>query len=130
MKPLSLLLLLVFLCVSCSASRALRPEKVECCEQRAGCCFEHMCCLPRYAKAAGVEPKEFTPEVETYGLYQDLDPQPGETITRPTWISRYIPFRGLWDRRSSSEDGPTKEDAGAQTAEEDKGGFLDSLWPF
>src|SRR5436309_15568641 len=90
MRKLSLLLLLGILCISCS--RLFSPKKVECCEKKAACCYEQMCCLPRYAKSAGVEPKAFTPEVPVYGTSQDLEPPPGAVIVKPGLFDRLTPF--------------------------------------
>lgn len=123
-KSFALVVVFSVLCGSCGVS--LFPKKVECCEQTAKCCYGQMCCLPRYAKAAGREPKAFTPEAPVvYGAAQDLEPRPGETIVRPGLIARLFPFL--------REDEPQQPKGGqkptpAQSQEEE--GFFDRLWPF
>lgn len=116
---------LVVFCALCgSCSWMFPPKKVECCEKTAACCYEHICCLPRYAKAAGREPKPFTPEVPTYGTAQDLEPQPGETITKPGLLSRFNPFGGVEDEQQRTNGAePTQE-------ENEDTGFFDRLLPF
>jgi hypothetical protein len=123
-----LLLLIVLSVLYTSCAWLFPPQKVECCEKTAACCHEQMCCLPRYAKAAGREPKSFTTETPVYGTAQDLEPQPGETITKPGLLSRWNPF-------GSSEDGQSKADDAEKAAEkpeeekEDEG-FFGRLLPF
>ena len=84
--PLFLLSILLFGACSYLSS----PKKVECCESKATCCYGQMCCLPRYATAAGVEPKVFTPEVPVYGAWQDLTPPPGAVIIKRGWLAQII----------------------------------------
>jgi len=124
-----LFLVSILMCGACSYLWS--AKKVECCENKAACCYEQLCCLPRYANAAGVEPKVFTPDTPTYGTWQDLEPPPGSVIVKRTWLGRLNPF-------SSSEEGPKPqprsqdEQAPQQDTsapEEDKG-FLGGLWPF
>jgi hypothetical protein len=109
---------------SSSCSWLFPPRKVECCEKAAACCYEQMCCLPRYARAAGHEPKLFTPEVPVYGTAQDLEPKPAETITKPGLLSRLNPFGGTEDEQKQSTDDTAVE------AEKDDKGFFDRLLPF
>jgi len=129
MKKLYLLLLLCLLASACS--RWLFPQKVQCCEAKAACCHTQMCCLPRYAQAAGKEPKDFTPETPVvYGLARDLEPKPGETITKPGLLSRFNPFGS-----SEGEKAQEKSDEGGEqkASAEDKGeekGFFRRLLPF
>ncbi|MGH7962685.1 MAG: hypothetical protein ACRERD_12805 [Candidatus Binatia bacterium] len=130
MKKLYVLLLLSVLGGACS--RWLFPQKVQCCEEKAACCHEQMCCLPRYAKAAGREPKAFTPEAPVvYGLAQDLEPKPGETITKPGLLSRLFSFGGDEDKKSQeqSETEGTEQSAATEEPEEEQG-FFRSLLPF
>lgn len=84
-----------------------------------------MCCLPRYARAAGREPKPFTPEAPVYGTAQEFDPKPGETITKPGLLSRLNPFGGSEDEQSSQEG----HAADAEEEKDDKG-FFERLLPF
>jgi len=126
MKKWTLFLLLSILCSTCSYLSS--PKKVECCEKKAKCCYDQMCCLPRYAKAAGVEPKAFTPEVPVYGTAQDLEPPPGPPPQKPSFLSRLNPFGG-----SEGEQNPQgSSSATKESPQEDKeeGGFFSKLWPF
>jgi hypothetical protein len=110
---------------SSSCSWLFPPKRVECCEKTAACCYEQMCCLPRYAKAAGQEPKPFTTDVPLYGTAQDLEPKPGETITKPGLLSRLNPFAGDDGERPAEDD-----DAAEAGKERDEKGFFDRLLPF
>lgn len=76
------------------------PRSVECCENKAACCFDQMCCLPRYAIAAGVEPKPFTTNIPVYGTAraQDLEPPPGAVIIKKGWLAKLNPFGGDEER--------------------------------
>ncbi|MCS6924595.1 MAG: hypothetical protein NZ578_01715 [Candidatus Binatia bacterium] len=110
---------------SSSCSWLFPPKKVECCEKVAPCCYEQMCCLPRYTRAAGKEPKPFTPEAPVYGTAQELDPKPGETITKPGLLSRLNPFG-----RSEDEQPSQAESTADAEEEKDDKGFLERLLPF
>ena len=122
MKTWYLLIVVVLFLGSCS--RIFGAKKVECCEKVAACCYEEMCCLPRYAKAAGIEPKVFTPTVPVYGKPEDFEPAPGETITKPGFFTRFNPFRSPADSSAQdTESEPTGDD-------EKEGGFFDWLSPF
>lgn len=129
-----LLLLLGLLGGACS--RWLFPQKVQCCEEKASCCHDQMCCLPRYAKAAGRDPKVFTPEAPVvYGLARDLEPRPGETITKPGLLSRLNPFDSAEDEKKSqdqSESEDAEQNAAAEEKEEqeEEQGFFRRLLPF
>ena len=125
MKIFVSLLLVAFLCNSCSY--VMPPRKVECCEKKAACCHGQMCCLPRYAKAAGVEPRAFTPEVPVYSSAQDVEPAPGEMVEKPTWFSRLNPFKGSGSSESSSPPPPSPS-ASAEESPDDN--FWGNLWPF
>jgi hypothetical protein len=95
---------------------------------KAACCFEQMCCLPRYAKAAGVEPKAFTPEVPVYSSTQSLDPLPGETVKKSGWFDQYNPFKG--DEGKSSPPSPAPQTASQESPKDEGEGFWGRLWPF
>ena len=140
--PLFLLSILLFGACSYLSS----PKKVECCENKAACCYGQMCCLPRYANAAGVEPKVFTPEVPTYGSWQDLEPPPGSVIVKQGWLARLNPFGSPEEEQrpqaqpqpqpqpqaqpqAQSQDEQAKQDTNTEEQKEDKG-FLGRLWPF
>lgn len=130
MKKLYLLLLLCLLGGACS--RWLFPQKVQCCEEKASCCHDQMCCLPRYAKAAGQEPKAFTPETPVvYGLSRDLEPKPGETITKPGLLSRFNPFGSSEDEKAQEQSASegSEQQVSAEEKEEEKG-FFRRLLPF
>ena len=135
-----LVLLSILLCGACSYLSS--PKKVECCENKAACCYGQMCCLPRYAKAAGVEPKVFTPEVPVYGAWQDLEPPPGGVIVKPGLLARLNPFKRAEEEQKPQEqpqrqaqpqvqpqDEQAKQDTHKEEQKEDKG-FLGRLWPF
>lgn len=126
-------LLLIVLLLAGACSYIFPPRKVECCENKAACCFDQMCCLPRYAKAAGVEPKPFTTNIPTYGTAQaqDLEPPPGAVIIKKGWLARINPF-GTSDELRKPAEQPTDRQASVDTSDqkkEDKG-FLGNLWPF
>ena len=126
----------ILLCGACSYF--LPAKKVECCENKAACCYDQMCCLPRYARGAGVEPKVFTPEVPVYGAWQDLTPPPGAVIVRKGWFARHNPFGSSEEEQRPQEqpqpqvqaqDQQAKQDTDKEEPKEDKG-FLGRLWPF
>lgn len=121
MKTFVRFLVAALLCSACSYLTP--PRKVECCEQKAACCHGQMCCLPRYAKAAGVEPKAFTPEVPVYSSAQDVEPPPGATMEKPGWFARLNPFKGL-DNSGSSSSSTSSEGSS------DNDSFWGNLWPF
>ncbi len=136
--PLFLLSILLFGACSYLSS----PKKVECCENKAACCYGQICCLPRYAKAAGVEPKVFTPEVPTYGAWKDLEPPPGGVIVKRGWLARHNPFGSSEEEekpqaqpqpqaqaQAQPQDEQAKQDTAKAEQKEDKG-FLGRLWPF
>jgi hypothetical protein len=133
MRTLYPLLLLSLLLVG-ACSYLWSAKKVECCEKKAGCCYSEMCCLPRYAKAAGVEPKAFTPEVPVYGTAQDLEPAQGEVIVKQGWLSQLNPFGGSAGEQkpqpqSQSQDEQAQQNPAAEESEDDDG-FFGRLWPF
>jgi len=141
--PLFLLSILLFGACSYLSS----PKKVECCENKAACCYGQICCLPRYAKAAGVEPKVFTPEVPVYGAWQDLTPPPGAVIIKRGWLARHNPFGGSEEEpkpqeqpqpqaqvqapaaQAPAQDQQAKQETSKEEQKEDKS-FLGRLWPF
>jgi hypothetical protein len=126
MKQLSYLL--VWVSVLCGACSYILPaKKVECCEQAAACCHEQVCCLPRYARAAGKDPKAFTTDIPTYGTAQDLEPTEGETIVKLGLLARWNPFGSAGSEPEKTPEPKTEEQA-EKTDEE--GGLLDWLWPF
>ncbi len=129
MRKLTLLLLAGVLLSGCS--RLFSAKKVECCEKKAACCYEQMCCLPRYARAAGVEPKPFTTSVPVYGTAQELEPPPGAVIVKPGLFARLNPFRrAAAEQKTQAE--PEKDSASQDgaTGQEDEGGFFGRLFPF
>lgn len=125
-----LFLLSILICGACSY--LFPAKKVECCENKAACCYDQLCCLPRYAKGAGVEPKVFTPDTPTYGAWQDLEPPPGSVIVKRGWLARFNPFAGDEEEVKppppQPQDGQAKLGGEEQEKEEDKG-FLGRLWP-
>jgi hypothetical protein len=130
MRKVYLPLLLLILCGSCS--RVFGPKEVECCEKTAACCHEQMCCLPRYTKAAGLEPKPFTTAAPVYGTAQDLEPPPGAVIVKPGLLSRFNPFRRSADGQKpqdQSRNGQANQDTATDEKKEDKG-FFGRLLPF
>jgi hypothetical protein len=126
MKKCTLFLLLTLLCSACSYLS--RTKKVECCEKKAKCCYAEMCCLPRYAKAAGVEPKSFTPEVPVYGTAQDLEPPPGPPPEKPSFFSHLNPFGGSGEEQNPQGQSSATKEPPPEHREE--GGFFSKLWPF
>lgn len=126
---LSLLLALMF--VWCSAcSYITPPKKVECCEQKAACCYDQMCCLPRYASAAGVQPKAFTPETPSYASAEDLQPPPGATVDKPTWLSRLNPYPWLAEEKAASSSSKGQEKPQESVSKDEGESFWGRLWPF
>ncbi|HXG18876.1 MAG TPA: hypothetical protein VNN62_07370 [Methylomirabilota bacterium] len=123
-------LLLITLLLAGACSYIFPPKKVECCENKAGCCFEEMCCLPRYALAAGKEPKPFTTNIPTYGVAreEDLQPPPGAVIVKKGWLARWNPF-GSDESEQKPREQPSPQDKQASADKEDKG-FWGRLWPF
>src|SRR5215475_329756 len=89
-------LLLCALLFAGACSYFFPPRTVECCENKAACCFDQMCCLPRYAQAAGVEMKPFTTNIPVYGVAreQDLEPPPGAVVVKKGWLAQWNPFGG------------------------------------
>jgi len=131
MRKLYPLLLLSLLVVGACA-RLFPPKKVECCEAKAACCYEQMCCLPRYAQGAGVEMKPFTTEVPVYGTAQDFEPPPGAVIVKPGLLTRFNPFKRSENEpkpREQPQDEPATQGSGTEEKKEDKG-LLGRLWPF
>src|SRR5262245_17687276 len=139
MKTLYPLFLIgILLCGACSY---LFPSReVECCENKAACCYGQICCLPRYAKDAGVEPKVFTPEVPVYGAWQDLTPPPGAVIVKKGWLARHNPFGSSEEEQKPQAqpqpqaqaqvpDQQAQQETNQEEPKEDKG-FLGRLWPF
>jgi hypothetical protein len=125
----SLLLSLVFvLCSSCSY--IFPPKKVACCEQKAACCHGQMCCLPRYAKAAGVEPKAFTPETQNYASAEDLQPPPGSTVNKPSWFSRFNPYPWLSEESAPPPPAKGQEKPQESASKQEEESFWGRLWPF
>ena len=138
-----LFLLSILLCGACSY--LFPPRTVECCEHKAACCYGQICCLPRYAKDAGVEPKVFTPEVPVYGAWQDLTPPPGAVIVKKGWLARHNPFGSseeepqpqpqpqpqaqVPDQPAQVPDQQARQETNKEEPKEDKG-FLGRLWPF
>jgi hypothetical protein len=90
-----------------------------------------MCCLPRYAKAAGVEPKPFTTNIPTYGVAreQDLEPPPGDFIVKKGWLAQWNPFGGS-DRATNPRESSPDAQASADSAQQEDKGFWGRLWPF
>ncbi|NOT53230.1 MAG: hypothetical protein HOP18_01360 [Deltaproteobacteria bacterium] len=121
MKTFLRLLVAALLCSACSY--IMPPREVECCEKKAACCHGQMCCLPRYAKAAGVEPKAFTPEVPVYSSAQDVEPPPGATLEQKGWFARLNPFEGSDVGSSSSASSSSSEESSDDS-------FWGNLWPF
>ncbi len=123
-------LLLLSLLLAGACSYIFPPRKVECCENKASCCFEQMCCLPRYAVAAGKEPKPFTTNVPTYGTArpEDLEPPPGAVVVKKGWLARWMPF-GLGDDQKPRELPPEKPKDSDSEQKEEKS-VWGRLWPF
>ena len=91
-----------------------------------------MCCLPRYAAAAGVQPKAFTPETPSYASAEDLQPPPGATVNKSTWLSRLNPYPWLTEEKAaSSSSKPKEQDKTKESAStEENESFWGRLWPF
>jgi hypothetical protein len=110
------------------------PRAVECCENKAACCFDQMCCLPRYAKAAGVEPKPFTTNIPVYNAarQQDLEPPPGAVIVKKGWLAQWNPFGGADERPQVQTQQPSQQNATASASAEQKEepGFWSRWNPF
>ena len=70
-----------------------------------------MCCLPRYAQAAGVEPKPFTTNIPTYGVTQEttLEPPPGAVIVKKGWLAQWNPFDSSDDAYKPREPSPDQQ---------------------
>ncbi len=107
------------------------PRSVECCENKAACCFDQMCCLPRYAQAAGVELKPFTTNLPTYGSTreQDLEPPPGSVIVKKGWLARWWQFGGSDETSQPQEQPPQDKTASSDSGKEEKS-FWARWWPF
>jgi hypothetical protein len=123
MKTLVRFLVAALLCSACSY--IIPPRKVECCEKKASCCHGQICCLPRYAKAAGIEQKTFTPEVPVYSSTQDVEPPPGATLEKKGWFARLNPFEGSESGSSSSASSPST--SSEKSSNDSSWG---NLWPF
>ena len=121
-------LLLLTLLLSGACSYLFPPPKVECCENKASCCFEQMCCLPRYAMAAGQEPKPFTTNIPSYGVAreEDLQPPPGAVVVKKGWFARLNPFGSSSDEEVKPQEPPPDKQA---SADKEKG-LWERLWPF
>lgn len=121
MKTFLRFLVAALLCSACSY--IMPPRKVECCEKKAACCHGQMCCLPRYADAAGVQQQTFTPEVPVYSSAQDVEPPPGATIEKKGWFARLNPFEG-------SDVGSSSSASSSDKGSSDDDSFWGNLWPF
>jgi hypothetical protein len=118
---------LVWICLmlsSCS-SWIFGQKKVECCENQAACCHEQMCCLVRYAKSAGKEPKVFTPDVPVYARPEDLEAPEGATVVKPGILSYLNP----WGSKFSDLEEEEKAEAVAPSDDDDDSLFK-GLLPF
>ena len=125
-------LLLLALLLAGACSYIFPPRKVECCENRAACCFDQMCCLPRYAEAAGVEMKPFTTNIPTYGVAreQDLEPPPGSVIIKKGWLARWNPFGSSDDAYTPREQPQDAQSGSNSEQQEENTGLWGRLWPF
>lgn len=125
-------LLLITLLLAGACSYIFPPRKVECCENTAACCFDQMCCLPRYAQAAGVEPKPFTTNIPTYGVAreQDLEPPPGAVVVKKGWLAQWNPFGSSDDAYKPREQQPQEPQASADSGQQEDKGLWGRLWPF
>ena len=128
MKNPPLLFVVLMLCSSCSYISP--PKKVECCEHKAACCYDQMCCLPRYAMAAGAQPKAFTPETQSYASADDLQPPSGATVDKPSWLSRFNPYPWMAEERAASSSSKGQEKPKESASKEEDKGFWGRLWPF
>ena len=124
MRKWYLLALITSLTMSSCTKLIFGGKEVECCEQQAQCCHEEMCCLVRYAKAAGKEPKVFTPEIPVYARPEDLEPEEGDLIIEPGFISRWNPFA------SKEGDLQELEEATAENLQDDDDSLFRSWLPF
>lgn len=123
--------LFVGLCVLSSSCSYITPaKKVDCCEKKAACCHGQMCCLPRYAKEAGVEPKAFTPEAPNYASAADLEPPPGAVVDKPKWYSRFNPYPWLTEEREAEAAKKRRENPQEAASKEAEESFWGRLWPF
>ena len=124
-------LLLISLLLAGACSYIFPPRRVECCENKAACCFDQMCCLPRYAKEAGVEPKPFTTNIPTYGVAreQDLEPPPGSVVIKKGWLARWNPFGSSYDAYPPPERTQDTQSSDGSEQKENKG-LWGRLWPF
>jgi hypothetical protein len=91
-----------------------------------------MCCLPRYAQAAGVEPKPFTTNIPTYGVAreQDLEPPPGAVVVKKGWLAQWNPFGSSDDAYKPREQQPQEPQASADSGQQEDKGLWGRLWPF
>ncbi|MBI3756450.1 MAG: hypothetical protein HY267_00585 [Deltaproteobacteria bacterium] len=90
-----------------------------------------MCCLPRYAQAAGVELKPFTTNLPIYGSTreQDLEPPPGSIIVKKGWLAKWNPFGGSEPTQPPQE--PPKDKPSSPDAEQkEEKSFWARWWPF
>jgi hypothetical protein len=81
--------------------------------------------------AAGVQPKAFTPETQSYASAEDLQPPPGATVDKPGWFSRFNPYPWVSEEKtapSSAKKGEEKPQESASKQEESS--FWGRLWPF
>ena len=124
MRKCYVLALITSLTLSSCTTWIFGKKEVECCEQQAACCYEQMCCLVRYAKAAGREPKVFTPEVPVYARPEDLEPEEGDVIIEPGFFSRWNPFA------SKEGDLQELEEATEDNEEDDEDNILRGWLPF
>jgi hypothetical protein len=124
-------LLLSSLLFAGACSYLFPPREVECCENKAACCFDQMCCLPRYAKAAGVEPKPFTTNIPVYGTArpQDLEPPPGSVIVKKGWLAQWNPFSSP-EEKPQFQTQPQSNTASASSAQKEEKGFWARWNPF
>jgi len=85
-----------------------------------------MCCLPRYAQAAGVEMKPFTTNIPVYGVAreQDLEPPPGavdgnvvpafraaDGVAAGQFVARFGPQAGRLSVRGREENSEDRQDS-------------------
>jgi hypothetical protein len=124
-------LLLLSLLLAGACSYIFPPRKVECCEGKAACCFDQLCCLPRYATAAGKEPKPFTTNIPTYGTArsEDLEPPAGAVVVKKGWLARWNPFDRS-DEVQKPREQPQDQQASAGAESKGDKGLWDRLWPF
>lgn len=96
---------------SCS-SWVFGEKKVECCENQAACCHEQMCCLVRYAEAAGKVPKVFTPDIPVYVRPEDLEAPEGAIVVKPGLFSRLNPWSSKFTDLDEIDDSEVQTSSG------------------